>query len=242
MIKGGYYIKARQIVESDIARCSPCVREIWDFLLMKANHANTKVCVRGEMFTTYKEILDSLSWYAGWRKMSYSKHDCENAMKILRTKGMITTQKTTRGIRINVVKYDYYQNPDNYIRQGLPQGTPQHTDTIHKNDNNDNTSKKGFLQSNQINELIEGFKEINPMYKDFFKNKTERNALDDLAKQITFEKLKATIQQLPKIIGQPYAPKPTKPTELKRDLGKLIAFSKQEKSKTIKKTTPNFII
>lgn len=104
------------------------------------------------------------------------------------------------------------------------------------------SSKKEFLQGNQINELIELFKEVNPMYKDFFKNKTERQAIDDLAKQITYDKLKATIEQLPKIIGQPYAPKVTKPTELKRDLGKLIAFSKQKKSETIKKTTPNFII
>jgi phage replication O-like protein O len=102
-----------------------------------------------------------------------------------------------------------------------------------KDNTKDNTKEKGkneFLQGNQINELIELFKEVNPMYKDFFKNTTERRCIDEMAKQLTYEKLKATIEYLPKIIGQPFAPKPTKPTELRRDLGKLIAFNNQKKS------------
>ena len=41
-IKGGYYIKARQIQQSKIAYAPPYVREIWDWLLMQANHTDVK--------------------------------------------------------------------------------------------------------------------------------------------------------------------------------------------------------
>lgn len=93
------------------------------------------------------------------------------------------------------------------------------------------TSKVGTLHGEEWNILIDSFKDINPMYLGFYKNTTERNALEDLAKVMGFEKLHNSIIALPKIINKPYAPKITKPTELKRDFGKLIAFYNQEKSK-----------
>jgi hypothetical protein len=141
MIKGGYYIKARKIQESRIAHASPVVREIWDWLLMQANHKDTNVCKRGETIRSYKDIQEGLSWYAGWRKMTYSKSDCENAMKWLRNATMITTQKTTIGLIINIVNYDLYQTPENYESHNEKHTTttrkPQTSHTINKNDKND---------------------------------------------------------------------------------------------------------
>lgn len=92
-------------------------------------------------------------------------------------------------------------------------------------------SKTSVLQGKQWNELIDLFETINPMYQDFYKNKTERNALESMVARLGFEKVKSTIEHLPEIIALPFAPKVTKPSELKRDLGKLIAFYNQEKSK-----------
>ena len=113
-IPGGYYIKARKIQESSIAKAPPHVREIWDYLLMKANHANTEKYKRGECFVSYKEIINDLSWFVGYRKMSYKKHHCEIAMKRLTKESMIATTKTTRGIKVSIINYDYYQDPKNY--------------------------------------------------------------------------------------------------------------------------------
>lgn len=113
-IIGGYYIKARQIQKSGIATAAPYVREIWDWLLLEANHKDTSVCKRGECIRSYKDIREGLKWYVGFRKITYSKDQCENAMKRLRKGGMITTRKTTRGILISICNYDYYQDPDNY--------------------------------------------------------------------------------------------------------------------------------
>ena len=93
-------------------------------------------------------------------------------------------------------------------------------------------TKDSFLKGNDWKELIDSFSEVNPMYLEFYKNKTERAALDDIAKTIGKEKLKNTILALSGIISQPYAPRITKPSELKRDFGKLITFYNQQKNIT----------
>ena len=110
-------------------------------------------------------------------------------------------------------------------------GMQTHTYKRKKETNTKDISKTNVLQGEQWNVLIDLFKEVNPFYIDFYKNKTERKALDDLAGKIGYEKLRSTIEHLPEVTAMPYAPKITKPSELKRDLGKLIAFYKQHQSK-----------
>lgn len=127
MIRGGYYIKARKIEQSAVAHCNPCIREIWDFFLRRAAHKDSDKFKRGELFTTYSEISESLSWKKGWQKMAYSKHEIEWALKAMRSATLIATHKSTRGMRITVVKYDYYQDPSNYGDAGTPHGTPRRT-------------------------------------------------------------------------------------------------------------------
>jgi len=150
MIKGGYYLKARCIQNSEIAIMPPYVREIWDWLLKEANHSDqisngTKI-ERGQVIRTFKDIQNGLLWMVGWRKMTYKKWQCENAMKLLKKADMITTTKTTRGMSIIIKKYKEYQNPSNYesnsdsrMRATDPKQT---TDTINKNVKNDNNDKK----------------------------------------------------------------------------------------------------
>lgn len=93
------------------------------------------------------------------------------------------------------------------------------------------TSKTLVLHGNQWNLLIDGFKVVNPLFSGFYSNTTERKALEYLASKIGYEKLIATIKALPEITSLPYAPKITKPTELKRDFGKLLVFYKQNQNK-----------
>ena len=88
---------------------------------------------------------------------------------------------------------------------------------------------KTFLKGNEWNLLIDAFSVVNPMFRDFYSNRSERAALDTLAQTLTVDKLLGVIQVLEKIIIQPYAPKITKPTELKRDYGKLMAFVYQKR-------------
>jgi hypothetical protein len=114
LIKNGYYIKARAIADSDIAHAPPHFREIWDWILKEASYTDNKVCQKGQCIRSYKDIINGLSWNIGYRKMHYTKSQCENAMKYLVKHTMIATTKTTRGLKITVVNWDKYQNPANY--------------------------------------------------------------------------------------------------------------------------------
>lgn len=117
-IKGGYYIKARSITSSEIMHSPPHVREVWDWLLMKANHKDYKISSktikRGQLLTSLDEIREGLSWYVGYRKKSYTKDHMKASTKALRKASMITSTKTTRGIFITICNYDHYQDPRNY--------------------------------------------------------------------------------------------------------------------------------
>lgn len=117
-ILGGFYLKARCIRNSEIAIAPPHVREIWDWLIGKANHRDRKIqgtlIKRGQCLTTYNDILEGLKWKIGYRYDRYSKNHCETAMKWLTKHTMIHTAKTTRGIIVTIFNYDKYQNPKNY--------------------------------------------------------------------------------------------------------------------------------
>jgi uncharacterized phage protein (TIGR02220 family) len=138
---GGYYIKARNIENSKIFSAPPQVRELWDYLIRKANHSDNHVCKRGQHVTNINKVLEDLSWYAGWRKESYKKHSMENAMKWLRGEGMIITEKTTRGTVITICNYDYFQDPKNYESRTdnyrKADHVPEYCRTINKNEEED---------------------------------------------------------------------------------------------------------
>jgi len=106
-------------------------------------------------------------------------------------------------------------------------------ETIKDKRNYSKTSTK-FLQGEQWNELIDPFEKVNPMFRNFYKNKTERRALQEMVDEMGYLKVKWLIDNLRQAVSKPYAPKISKPTELKRDLGKLIIFWEQEKVKNIK--------
>lgn len=112
-----------------------------------------------------------------------------------------------------------------------PRGsTQQHRTKSTLTKSNELNTNAAALGGNQWNELIDGFAPINPMYQDFYRITTERKALQELADRIGYDKLLATIRHLPQFVGQRYAPKITRPTELRRDLGKLIAFAKERRT------------
>lgn len=148
-IRGGYYIKARKIQESDIAHAPPHVREIWDYLLMMANHKDNHICKRGQHITNSKQVREALHWYVGWRKEMYSDASYDNSMRWLRKAGMITTRRTVRGTVVTIVNYDVYQDPKNYD-YGTDNGITLRTSTVHVPDDKQeckerkNIRNKGF--------------------------------------------------------------------------------------------------
>lgn len=147
MIPKGYYLKARVSQDSEISRCPPHVREVWDWLLMNAAHQDTKICLRGQVLCDYKRIQEDLAWFVGWRKVTYSHTQIGQAMRTIRNASMITTMKTTRKTIVTITNYLRYQDPKNYTN--TTQNTPTNT---RKNTSSDATlwNKKEELINNNI--------------------------------------------------------------------------------------------
>lgn len=118
MISGGYILQPRKIDESAISKSPPHVREIWGYLLRTANQVDEEfsgiVVKRGQLITSYAEIISALSWKIGFRKMYYKPHHCETAMKTMMKAAMITATKTAHKIVVTICNYDYYQDLKTY--------------------------------------------------------------------------------------------------------------------------------
>lgn len=215
-IPGGYYIMARQAKDSDIAHAPPHVREIWHYLIREANHQGKKkygeVLDRGQVLKSYEDIREDLHWMVGWRKQRYSKDQCETAMKFLRKPrrngSMVTTRRTTRGLIITIINYDYYQNPKNYESHNCDHNgdhneaynLPQTPDTIDKNGKNGKKERRKEYSSDSdemrlASYLFAYIKRNNPEAK----NPNYQKWAHDFNKAIrldgrTVEKLKAVIE------------------------------------------------
>jgi hypothetical protein len=173
IIQGGYILTARKVDESEISHTAPCVREVWSWLLRQCNHKPNGNIKRGQCIRTLNDISDGLHWFVGYRKMTYSKTQCEHALEFLRKKQMITTTKTTRGLIITVCNYDTYQNPKNYEDNSESNKKTtrrqQQGDTINKNDKNDKNEIGGAVAP-----APKSFKQWteDEFYQDIAKNKS----------------------------------------------------------------------
>jgi hypothetical protein len=224
-IPGGYYIMARKIDESEIAHAAPCIRELWYWLLRQVNHKDnpTLGINRGQCVRTIADMQDGLHWFVGYRKMTYSKTQCEGALEFLRKRLMVTTTKTTRGLIITVCNYEFYNNPKNYEdnSEGNKKTTrrQQGCSTINKNDNNDKNeidsippkadTKKAFYEKQIADNLdkpeIEQYKQLVGFLYGNNKNEIVFNNVLSLTHQISFKnflKLTETAKNSQRTIGQ----------------------------------------
>jgi len=175
-IKGGYYIKSRFQQEGEIAKAPPHVREIWDWLVREVNHSYDEKngIKRGSTVRSLRDMQEGLCWFVGYRKERYSKSKCEMATNWLRKRGMITTTKTTRGMRITICEYDYYQDLKNYETNNekftKPTRNQQSPDTINKEEERKEAFRaeifaKGYLakySSDMLNRFFNYWTEPNP--------------------------------------------------------------------------------
>ena len=137
-IQGGYVLQPRCLDYSSVAKMPPATREIWLYIVRKVYYHDNPVngIKRGSGFFTYKQIKEDLCWYAGYRKITYSKNDIAKSLRRLCESFAIDTTKETRGLIITVCKYDFYQDQQNY--EGNNEGSTKETrrkhneSTIHK--------------------------------------------------------------------------------------------------------------
>lgn len=171
-IKGGYILLARNMIESEIWQKPPAYLKIWIYILFRVNWQKSKHNEIGmDLFNFTQEKIPGVKQtqiydFLRWAKTLNSSDQTTQ----------ITTQKTTRGIRLKVNKYEYYQDPKNYQFQNTFQDTFQHNSkTIPKTlINSINTSYINSL-SIQKNETLKLTKEEREILKIYSKRNGAKN-------------------------------------------------------------------
>lgn len=160
---GGAIVWARQTIDSDIFFWKPDKWfKIWFYIVCKVNHKDTRLFARGNNFFTYEEIT---------KKTKSTTNQVKHCLEYLRKANMIATQRTTRGLIITVIKYDFFQTLDNYHNpksqskshtksQSKANQKPIKSPTINKNDKNEKnitsaTKVAGFNKKLMIDPLEE---------------------------------------------------------------------------------------
>lgn len=84
---------------------------------------------------------------------------------------------------------------------------------------------------NEVNKIIDLFKDANPSYSKLFRNRTQRAAVERMLKQHGQEKLEGAILYATQIQGEKYAPRITTPLELENKLGHLRTYYLEKSGK-----------
>lgn len=197
----------------------------------------------GKCFATQETLMNKL----GIGRQAYNK-----SLEYLIRRGWIEytglTGGRTRPIKTYKINNIWQQNSDFYKK--IPSETavskntvsnekdtvqnsskiPSETDsirrTIIKKNQEEEIAKRGFAE---VVAIIDAFKEINPSYKDWYKNKTQRIACQWLLDTYGIDDTLRKVGALMKINSMPYAPTTTTPHELKNNLPKLKAFAEKQK-------------
>jgi hypothetical protein len=252
---GGSIFLARKTVESDIFFNKPDKWfKIWMYLLLKANYRDNKHFKRGECFTTYEEIRHStkatlsaidhcIRWLKSARQittrkatrgfyvfiLNFAKYQSNpKAKSDTEARQERKKSETESETEIAINKLKNKEKIDTKAIQKAKQEREK-SDTTNNNVNN-NTITNVIVQS-EINDLIALFKNVNPSYKQLFKNKTERSCLERLLKEIGREQLEAAIKILETTNKMDYAPVITTPYHLEKKIGNLMAFVQKQKLK-----------
>ena len=107
-IMGGYFIIARQLFDSKIWVDKPSSwKIIWIYIFGNVCHKKQGGYERGEGFFMFtKEIKDI--------GVDITIDMVKKCLSFLRKSEMISTSRSTRGVRIKVLKFDKYQDQKNY--------------------------------------------------------------------------------------------------------------------------------
>lgn len=118
-IKGGYILLARTLTQNELWGKPPYYIKLWVWLLLKCNHKDVKnnghSYNRGEALVTLEETVENSKFKVGWRTEKISKDQAWKFYEDLREADMITTRKTTAGMFVKVLKYNEFQDHNNYV-------------------------------------------------------------------------------------------------------------------------------
>jgi hypothetical protein len=160
-----------------------------------------------------------------------------NALRRLEEIGLITTEKRhncTTKITMNTgsVKNTLVEN----LHPTSGKFTPQLVENLHTQKKGKESIQKKDAAQLQVESLITAFKDINPIYRTWFPNTTQRKACAELLALMDIDRLLILIQKvLPVTNRREYAPTITTPHQLLTKFAQLQAYLEKEKTSNLKK-------
>jgi hypothetical protein len=189
-IPGGNFKIARKIYDSRLWLKPPLFLRVWIFILGKANHSDNEkngiVYKRGELITTYDQIIKGVSYIENKKRifptikqirvilawLESEKMILVNPLQALLPTGADPTAHTRAylGIRIVVINYDTYQRDQNYKgrhrgRPFSPQGHNNNNEeerNIYMSDSDFDLFYKSYPRHEAKKKAQEVWKKINP--------------------------------------------------------------------------------
>lgn len=247
-IKGGAFQVARKIFESELWLYKPCSwKVIWIYILGKVNHKTKAGFERGEGYFNFSQLRDDIG-------KDITTDMIKSFLQYARKSSMIDTRRTTRGLRLKVLKYNTYQTIDNYVTTKQTTSKPRvnhdRTTTINKNEKNDKKEKNNTIQAEPSSaiikedmsnykkegaDIIKSFESLNPACKRMYGNKTQRQACDDLIENYGLERIISVVEKtLPKTNKIEFMPTIITPLQLFQKWSGLEAGIMKLKSKGLK--------
>lgn len=227
-MNSGWIKLHRKLLDNPISR-KPAWCALWVTLLLLANHDN-----RNKFIWNGKEIEQKAGEFVTGRKSlseqtGIPESTIEDILKFLENSCQIRQQKTTKYRLITIVKWNEYQETDNKATT-----KQQQSDTIKKLRSKEDKNKireDSDVPSHDVVELIDSFKEVNPMYSKWYENKTQRSACERLIKVNGIDRIKKIVAFLPKSNATEYMPVITSPLQLEDKFGQLASAWQKLKNK-----------
>jgi len=167
-MNGAFQI-ARKSIESDIWRSKPSSWwKIWCYILACVQHTDFKELKRGQGFFNFKEIIRIKDI---GNDITYPQID--HMLRWARQASMLATRKATHGMVISVLRYNLYQDLNNYKSEVKSEDSGEveakqkrnESDNINKNDKNVKNVKNDKEITNVIKEF--GNPDINKLVEYF---------------------------------------------------------------------------
>jgi len=143
--KDGWIKLHRKLIESDIFCWKPPEwLKIWIYILLTVNFDDGNL-PRGTGYfrRAWEDISDENS------ESKITEWQWHNCIRFLKKEHMITTQKTTRGMRLKVLKYENYQ-----IREPNQSNTASKTQARHKQDTSNTILKECKKTKNERTKIL----------------------------------------------------------------------------------------
>ena len=208
---------------------------VWIYLLMSANHEDTKI-----IWNRKNTVIKKGSFIGSMRKISdhfgIGIATVKYIIDYFVSEQMIEHYATRKFSHFTILNWSKYQGVEHPIEHKVKSKLNQ--SETNKNEENDNNDKKEEPTTSVggIPEVMSILELKNPAIKRMYGNPVQRNACERLIKRFGLEKVKGYARFAIKVLGMPYAPRVTTPYLLETKWADLEAFyheslgKKEEKS------------